>query len=58
MISFSTATDEELVAMREAIDALTLAQPAAIHDDPAWCEIVHAVMGEVYARQVWRQIAA
>jgi len=44
--------------MREAIDALTLAQPAAIHDDPAWCEIVHAVMGEVYARQVWRQIAA
>jgi hypothetical protein len=44
--------------MREAIDALTLAQPAAIHTDPAWCDIVHAVMNEIYARRAWQQVAA
>jgi len=58
MISFRTATDEELLAMRDAIDTVTLASPLLIEKDPAWCRIVHAVINEIFARGVWAQTAA
>lgn len=51
MISFIEATDDELKVMCEAIDALTLARPALIHEDESCSTIVHSVVNEIHARR-------
>ena len=58
MISFIDATDDELQAMRDAIDTVTLVRPGLIHEDESWCSIVHAVMNETHARRHINQLAA
>lgn len=51
MISFSEATDDEMVVLREAVDALALVRPELIHEDDTVTAFVHAVMNEIVARR-------
>lgn len=57
MISFQEATDDEMIVMREAVDALALVNPKYIYEDETCSDLVHAVLNEVHARRNMRLLS-
>jgi hypothetical protein len=54
--TFRAASDAELQVMRDMVDALAREEPRRIFTDPDFCNIVHAVNGEVGHRVSQRQL--